>query len=180
MSKPVPSRPVKLLFSILTARESLFAPVLKELTRHYGKMDYLSSVMNFDYSNYYEREMGSPLVRRFVFFEKLMDPEELPEVKINSNALEGRFLTASGRMINLDPGYLAPQHLILATGKGYAHRPYLRAGIYADLTLIYQNGAFASLPWTYPDYAAAGIRDLLASLRRRYLEQLKNTIKDDQ
>ncbi|HLZ18682.1 MAG TPA: DUF4416 family protein, partial [Smithellaceae bacterium] len=75
---------------------------------------------------------------------------------------------------NIDPGYLSQAHLILATGKGYTHRPYLRDGIYADLTLIYQGKKFCTLPWTYPDYADEKQTTMLAAIRARYLLQLKN------
>jgi hypothetical protein len=64
-------------------------------------------------------------------------------------------------------------HLILATGKGYAHRPYLRDGIYADLTLIYRDKSFHSLPWTYPDYAGEEVIGMLTRIRGKYLMQLK-------
>jgi hypothetical protein len=77
--------------------------------------------------------------------------------------------------VNIDPGYLSQAHLILATGKGYTHRPYLRNGIYADLTLIYQGKKFRSLPWTYPDYADEKQLAMLEVIRARYLLQLKMT-----
>ncbi len=57
------------------------------------------------------------------------------------------------RQVNLDPGILSEERLILATGKNYTHRIYLRNGIYGDLTLIYGKGSYRTLPWTYPDYS---------------------------
>ena len=75
--------------------------------------------------------------------------------------------------MNIDPGYIAKAHLILATGKGYSHRPYLRDGIYADLTLIYRNKAFQPLPWTYPDYASGEMIGMLTRIREKYFLQLK-------
>ena len=70
--------------------------------------------------------------------------------------MEGRFTEGGKRRLNIDPGYIAQAHLILATGKGFSHRPYLRDGIYADLTLIFQDGTFRSLPWTYSRLWLAG------------------------
>jgi hypothetical protein len=70
-------------------------------------------------------------------------------VKGWTNGLEERLAAGGKRRVNIDPGYLARAHLILATGKGYTHRPYLRDGIYADLTLVFQQGGFQPLPWTY-------------------------------
>ncbi len=81
--------------------------------------------------------------------------------------------------MNIDPGYLSPAHLILATGKGYTHRPYLRDGIYADVTLVYRDGAFHSLPWTYPDYAAVGTRTMLQGIRAKYMAQRKQAAPSD-
>ena len=77
--------------------------------------------------------------------------------------------------MNIDPGYLAKAHLVLATGKGYSHRPYLREGIYADLTLIYRNKAFQLLPWTYPDDASGDMIAMLTRIREKYILQLKAT-----
>ena len=88
-------------------------------------------------------------------------------------------LEPSGDCFCLSPGctagYLSKAHLILATGKGYSHRPYLRDGIYADLTLIYQDKKFCSLPWTYPDYADEKQHLIFSRIRARYLLQLKET-----
>jgi hypothetical protein len=125
-------------------------------------------------TDYYREEMGENLVRRFITFGDLIRPESLPEAKKRTDLLEGRFLnTAGGRNINLDPGYIALEHLLLATNKKYTHRPYLGNGVYADLTLIYREKSFRPLEWTYPDYASAEIIELLNRLRERYRLQLQ-------
>ncbi len=173
MSKPVPADAVKLMVSMLAAADNAVNEALRSLSERYGTPDYISHQQFFNYSDYYERQMGSPLVRRFVFFETLIRPEELPDIKIFCNSMEERFSREGKRRVNLDPGYLALPHLILATGKGYSHRPYLRDGIYADLTLIYRDGSFHPLPWTYPDYASLPIRQIFNVLRQRYSQQLR-------
>jgi len=76
--------------------------------------------------------------------------------------------------VNIDPGYVAASKMILATGKDYSHRLYLGEGIYGDFTLIFRDGQYAALPWTYPDYASEPLRRLFDLLRKRYLWQLKN------
>ncbi len=63
---------------------------------------------------------------------------------------------------------------MLATGKNYLHRIYLGRGVYADLTLIYEKGGFQPLPWTYPDYASPEVRAVLALMRERLLDQLRD------
>jgi hypothetical protein len=122
------------------------------LSSTYGQADFISAIIPFDYTDYYCTEMGENLVRRFLTMEKLIRPEELPDIKLATNGFEDKLNSNSRRQVNIDPGYISKAHLILATGKSYTHRPYLRDGIYADLTLVYQGKKFCSLPWTYPDY----------------------------
>ena len=146
---------------------------MPKLSASYGPPDFLSDVVPFDYTDYYCPEMGENLVRRFLSMEKLIRPETLPDIKLATNSMENEFTQEGKRRVNIDPGYISKGHLILATGKSYAHRPYLRDGIYADLTLFYQNKKFCSLPWTYPDYADEKQLLMLGKIRATYLLQLK-------
>ncbi|MEN6621813.1 MAG: DUF4416 family protein [Smithella sp.] len=173
MSKPTPAEPVKLIFSVFAASGSQLDKVIDRLSMLYGLPDFVSDLVLFDYTDYYSREMGKNLVRRFLSIEKLIKPEKLPDIKLATNEIENDFAQNDNRLVNIDPGYIAKGHLILATGKRYAHRPYLRDGIYADLTLIYQNKKFCPLPWTYPDYADEKQLSMLAKIRATYLLQLK-------
>lgn len=161
------------MMSVISAEDGLFRDVMQILAAHFGRPDFISARMLFDYTNYYEKEMGKILIRRMVSFDKLIGPESLPDVKRLTNQVEDQFSSEGQRKINIDPGYLSAAHLILATGKGYTHRPYLRDGIYADLTLIFTDGAFRTLPWTYPDYAGQEVTTMLHKIRGRYLDALK-------
>ena len=95
------------------------------------------------------------------------------EIKIFTNSLEEVFSYGGNRTINVDPGYIAQEHLILATGKGFSHRPYLGKGVYADLTLIYKANEYRTLEWTYPDYGNKEMRTLFKALRAEYVKQLE-------
>jgi hypothetical protein len=141
-------------------------------------VDFISSLIPFDYTKYYEREMGSSLLRRFISFDTLIKPETLPDIKLITNRIEEHFSKEGKRNVNIDPGYLSQAQLILATGKAYTHRPYLRDGIYADLTLLYRHNTFEPLQWTYPDYGGEEIREMLQVIRKKYLIQLKQ-LKND-
>ena len=171
-SRPVDS--VKLLMSTIFADGDLLKSILEVLSEHYGSIDFISAQMPFHYTDYYTEEMGSPLARRFIFFDVLIPPESLPDVKLLANDVEHRFSVRGKRRVNIDPGYISQAHLILATGKGYTHRPYLRDGIYADLTLMYRGKTFHSLPWTYPDYSAKPVIDMFNRIRSKYIMQLKH------
>lgn len=165
--------PVKLVMSLLTGERALLTEVQRELASRYGELDMVSPILDFDFTDYYEREMGPGLVRRLVAFTTLINPEELVPVKIATTTMENTLVVAGKRRINIDPGYVALAHVILATGKGFSHRPYLGQGVYADLTLIYGEGDYRPLPWTYPDYRSAVIVNFMRQARAKYREQLR-------
>lgn len=173
MSQPREPDPVKLIASIFTPKEDLIWEVINELSLRYGPVDWESPPMFFDRTRYYEREMGWPLHRRFVSFEHLISPDDIVNVKLETNELESRYLQEGNRLVNIDPGYIGLERLVLATGKNYVHRIYLGKGIYADLTLIYKKGSFRSLDWTYKDYADPKMIEMFNNVRKRYTEQLK-------
>ena len=182
MSRPRQAEAVKLVMSVIFAQGPVVLDAMQILAAHFGRPDFISAQMPFDYTSYYEKEMGISLTRRMVSFDKLIPPESLPDVKLLTNIVEEQFSSDGCRKVNIDPGYLSPAHLILATGKGYTHRPYLRGGIYADLTLIFTDGAFSALSWTYPDYAGHEVMAALNTIRDKYiisLKALKAARKDD-
>jgi hypothetical protein len=173
MSKPREPEPVKLFASILADQARLLADAVRDLAMRHGTPDYVSEVLPFGYTDYYAAEMGQSLVRRFVAFDGLIRPDELPAIKCGTNEIEERYAGTRGRRINIDPGYLAKQHLILATGKGFSHRPYIGKGMYADVTLVFRKETFRPLDWTYPDYRDDRTIGMLNGLRKRYMIQLK-------
>jgi hypothetical protein len=99
--------------------------------------------------------------------------DRLPEIKLATNAIEQAHAAGGRRRVNIDPGYLLLERFVLATGKNYSHRIYLGHGIYADLTLIYRQGTFQTLPWTYPDYAEPPLGRFLLAVRGKYALDLK-------
>jgi len=173
MSVLKPPPPAKLIISLIFHHPDRCKQVIEELSHLFGPPDFISEVLPFDHTDYYYPEMGKPLWRRLLAFEALISPEDLPAIKVKTNALEKKFAKEGKREVNIDPGYLTAERLVLATGKNYTHRIYLRDGVYADLTLIYQKGDFQSLPWTYPDYAGEAIKSLLRLIRKKYLYQRK-------
>jgi len=174
VSLPRPPRPVKLVMSFLCSREGDFAAAFSEADRQYGPADVVSEPLPFRFTDYYEREMGGDLWRRMVGFEPLISPEQIVSIKLWANGVEARNLNErGGRRVNIDPGFLAGSKFVLVTGKDYSHRLYLGEGIYGEITLKVQQGGFAALPWTYPDYGSQPLLEILDSLRRRYLWQMK-------
>jgi hypothetical protein len=168
MSMPHAPRPAKLVVGVIVRDRGLFPDIAGELEAAFGPCDAVSPWLAFDRTSYYEKEMGAPLWRRMSAFRRLIEQDRLAEVKRTTNAMEQARSPGGRREANIDPGYLLLERLVLATGKNFSHRVYIGGGIYADLTLIYQRGAYRALPWTYPDYAGEPLRRFLVAVRRKY------------
>jgi hypothetical protein len=173
MSLPQAPQPAKLVIGLIMQDRALFEPLSAELSAGYGPVDIISSWMPFDYTTYYEPEMGTPLFRRVLTYKKLINQDELPEIKLATNRLEQSLAQGGRRRVNIDPGYLLYERFVLASGKNFSHRIYIGSSIYADLTLVYQRGGFEKLPWTYPDYADQPMLEFLTRVRRKYAVDLK-------
>ena len=164
---------VSLFFSIIFNSDSEFDNCINDLVNEYGDIELWSDRFNFEFSDYYNEEMGNRLFRKFISFKKLINRDKIVDIKIYSNILEEKYSIKGKRTINLDPGYLSAEHLLLSTGKSFSHRPYLGQGVYADLTLLYQNNRFKPLEWTYPDYKTEQIQTYFYKLRKLYLHKLR-------
>lgn len=168
MSQPKPAQPAKLVVALLLGAKQLLPQIVAPLKQAFGALDMVSPWMDFEYTHYYQSEMGAPLYRRVLVFKRLIDQQQLAHIKCRTNELEQALAVKGQRRVNIDPGYLLYERFVLATGKNYAHRIYIGKGIYADLTLIYQKGAYQPLAWTYPDYKATEMQTFLAKIRKKY------------
>ncbi len=161
-----PPPAAKIFCGLLYVPDLDLAEVLCVLEEKWGPVEFISRRFPFDYTRYYDKEMGSPLFRKFVTFRDEVDQEDLPRLKWEAKRVEGTYLhSTGGRRVNIDPGLLLPERLVLATTKPFSHRPYLRQGIYADLTLVYRNRSYRPLEWTYPDYGAPETLRMMNNLR---------------
>ena len=151
-----PVEQVKLFTAILFGNEGVLNTAREKLSSALGPIDMSSPVWSWSHSNYYEKEMGADLKRIFLFFESPFTPDTLADIKNMTNKIEedcGRsHENLPDRVINIDPGYLTRAKVVLASTKDYSHRIYIGKGIYAEVTLFYQDKTFQSLSHTYPDY----------------------------
>jgi hypothetical protein len=159
--------------SLLSGQPEAHETAVKMLVRRLGPLCYLSAPLAFDYTDYYEAEMGPGLTRRLAAFEQLVAPIRLAVIKRVCMSLEKDLSQGRRRRVNLDPGLLSADALVLATSKPRGHRLCLSEGIYGEVTLLFHRGDFISLPWTYQDYAGPELKDVLNLLRDRYLWKLR-------
>ena len=166
--------PAKLVMALIFGETQRAVSGWKMMEEIWGSLDFLSEVRPFDYTGYYEKEMGRPLFRRWGTFKPLVSQDRLAEIKRQAIELENQWLNEERRQLNLDPGLLTAERLVLATGKNYSHRLYLGQGIFGDLTLIFYKGSFQPLPWTYPDYKQETSIWMFNTIRERYLKEISD------
>ncbi|MBM3253211.1 MAG: DUF4416 family protein [Candidatus Omnitrophica bacterium] len=174
MAKAKKHPKVNLIIGIIANKENLFGNIKKYLVRKFGEIDFESHVIDFNFTTYYEGEMGKNLKRRFLSFKNLIAPQELSDIKLYTNKLEERFSRSKNkpsRNINLDPGYVTSAKLVLVTAKDYFHRIYLNRGIFAEITLFFKEGSFQPFNWTYPDYKTKEYIDIFNQIRNLYIKK---------
>ncbi len=174
MSTPKKPDPAKLVVGCIMNEKTHVNSVYPLLENEFGKVDLISAWLDFAYTDYYYKEMGSPLYRKVFVFSDLIEQDDLAMIKEKTNRIEKEFEKQGNRSVNIDPGYLVSSRFILATGKEYSHRIYIGRNIYADLTLMYsKKKGFTTLDWTYPDYASDSMISFLLKVRNKYLIDLK-------
>jgi hypothetical protein len=172
MGKTREPQKVKIFVGLLIARLSPLPQVCRLLEEKLGTVDLSSQALDFNYTNYYEAEMGTGLKRVFLGFSDLVTPDKLVDIKLFTNGLEQTLSEGGKRLVNLDPGYLTAAKVVLATTKDYAHRLYLGSSIYGEVTLVFRKKQFQPLAWTYPDYRTEAYHEFFRQLRSKYMRQL--------
>lgn len=168
-----PFNRVKLFCGFIYHDAGLYDEVRRRMESIYSPVDTESPVFDFDKTDYYDREMGTPLYKRFIAFEELIDPMRLPEIKLLTNDIEIEMAVEGNRRINLDPGYLSDANVILATTKNHYHRVPLSKGIYAHIEYVLKRKKPVPMEWTYPDFQTAQYMEFFEKLYQLYRMQIK-------
>jgi hypothetical protein len=171
-------KPVKLIIGILAANQDCLRTAIESLSVRFGAIDLTSEVWPFTQTDYYKDQIGPNIVRQFISTEELIDPGNLAKIKHRTNNIEQRLAKKLSfglpRLVNLDPGFIEPSKLVLASTKNYSHRIYIGKKMYAEVTLIFDKGSWRPLPYTYPDYQQPCYFEFFERVRRKLLEQLRS------
>jgi len=166
-------RLTKPVTAVTAGASALIVEAVERLSEILGEVDLSSPLFDFDFTDYYRREMGPNLVKQFFSFERLRPPEDLVWLKRRTSACERAYRKPDGgRRVNLDPGYWSDAKLVLASTKNYSHRIAIGRRIFAEVTLRYHQGRLQWFEWTYPDYRTPLALDFFEKVRRKYLKQI--------
>jgi hypothetical protein len=158
---------VRLFLAFLYSPGFEITPVINKLRERFGPEEFFFGPIAFDYTDYYTQEMGNGLQKKYFVFNRTESRDTLPQAKVFTNDIEKEYSVDGRRAINLDPGYLARDKLVLATTKDFFHRLYISNGIYAEVTLHFKgNGTCRYFSWTYQDYRDNGFTEFILSARK--------------
>lgn len=136
---------------------------LSELRTRFGEIELESEEFKFEFTDHYEKEFGTGLKKRFVVFQEPIDREELPDIKLFTCKIEEELGAEGKRKINIDPGYVTMNNVVVASTKEFSSRIYLGKGIFGDLQLILKKEDVQIMPYTYADYKL--MKDFFLKLR---------------
>jgi len=167
--RPAEAAPAKLIAAILARGdfdfEGLLFPGLEE---RFGRIDYRGPAHAFDGTDYYADEMGPALTRRIISFAPLRSPADIVQAKLDTASIEEDLSGEGGRRVNIDPGYMDYYKIVLASFKEGPQKIYLGSGVYADPVLLFYEGEYAPLQWTFPDFRAGIYREDFRAIRALY------------
>ncbi|MBI1998225.1 MAG: DUF4416 family protein [Deltaproteobacteria bacterium] len=105
MGIPREPKPAKYFVALLSSDTELLTAVEKDLSTILGAVDARSEVWAWTVSNFYEKEMGAGLRRRFLAFEPLASPGDLARIKLLTQQVEDKYrdTTEKRRPAHLPP-----------------------------------------------------------------------------
>jgi hypothetical protein len=174
---PEPAK-VKCIVGILAADENALQTACRMISQRLGEIDLRSPIWPFEHTDYYNDQTGNSIIKQILSLAEPIDPGRLAEIKHTTNEIEKELADQPGyncpRPVNLDPGYIEPSKLILASTKNFANRIYIGRQMYAEVTLIYRKGRWQGHIFTYPDHSDERYHSFLDKVRQKLMEQTKS------
>lgn len=166
MSSPCKPKKVLLFTAVLISKDFSVEEINRVLLKKIGPACFCSRLMNFVWSDYYQDEMGEDLKRLFIVYKKPVSRDEIVKYKKLCDAIELKYLKNGKRSVNIDPGIITPENIVLATNKAFFHRIYIKKGVYSEVTLFYKKGTYNPIEyWTFPEYRSSAVIEFFNKAR---------------
>ncbi len=161
--------PGRLILSTVSSSVDALAEALEKLERRFGRVQFETDAIPCSDAERFREEMGDRPQRRFFSFERMVARCSLIDVKAACDKIEPQFADEVDgfmfRTVNLNPGIMSEENLIMAGHRELNHCVYIGQGTYAEIALIYTRGQFVRLPWTNPDFYSDQAIDLFNRVR---------------
>jgi len=150
----------QLIIGVMHSNEELLKEVKEKLEKKFGELK-AEIGYDFNFTNYYEEEMGKNLKKNLLAFKKEIKEKQLAEIKEYTNKLEEDCRIEGKRTVNIDPGYLTKKELVLASNKKSPYKIEISENIYSHLTLKFEDNKCTTTQRTYPDFKIKEVQDFL-------------------
>ena len=139
----------------------------KQLISIYGEVLEETEPYDFNYTHYYDSEMGKGLKKIFLLFNKEISMKDLISIKYKITELEDEYSVDKGRRINIDPGTINNNGLWLATWKGKGFKEYIGNEVWAHKVLEFKNNKVFDFYHTFKDYKEK--KELFLKLKEKFI-----------
>lgn len=156
---------MKLLIAVMYADKEALGKAVIELKNLFGDIDDESSEYDFNFTAYYEKEMGAGLKKIFISFKKIINNKELSEIRSITGKIEDRFRVNNKRTINIDPGYISEEGVFMASLKQKPFKEDIGNNVFLHKVLGFDNGRVVEFSHTFADYKLKGNQDFLLKVR---------------
>jgi hypothetical protein len=164
--------PGRLIVSYIYSSVDALAESLNRLERQYGRVQCETVDYPCTCTERYAEEMGDNLRRRFFSFGNMVPRDSLPAIKKTCTRIEKQFSDQVNgypfRTVNIDPGVVTPDNVIMSSHREFNHRIYLANGVFAEMQLIWGKGMYLRLPWTSKDFTHAEAVDFFHRVRQSF------------
>ena len=143
----------KLFFGIMFSDRNVYEKAVEDLINEFGEIEKESFEYNFDsFTNYYEKEMGKGLKKKLIIFKKQINEKDLVEIKKFITEIEKKYSEKGKRKVNIDPGFVSEEKVILASFKKKDFKKDLGNGVFAHEVLRLEDGKVKDFWHTFRDY----------------------------
>ena len=155
----------KLFFAMMYKDKGIFEKAVEYLKDDFGAMLSSSAEYDFNFTDYYKEEFGTDLKKTLIVFDKIINDEDLAEIKIISSHVEDEFCSdGNKRAINIDPGYFNDKGVVLASFKGKDFKDCIEGDVFAHKVLGFDNGTIKDFFHTFPDFKSSIVKDFFIKL----------------
>lgn len=153
----------KIFTAILYSSDEVLYKSIEELIKLIGNVDFETQEYDFGkFTNYYEKEMGKDLKKKFIFFRELSDIH-MADLKKLTIQLEKKFSIDGKRQVNIDPGYINEKEMGMPTTKYLKFKTLLKEGIYNQIIYRFE-GEIKEAEGAFPDFRDEKTKDIFAKV----------------
>ncbi|MFC1704924.1 DUF4416 family protein [Nanoarchaeota archaeon] len=160
---------MKLLIAIMYSDKEASDKAVDELKKQFGDIDGESSEYDFNFTDYYEKESGKNLEKRFLSFKKTITNEELSKIRIETAKIEDNFKVDGKRTVNIDPGYISNEGVFMASLK---HKPFkedIGNNVFLHKILGFEDDKIIEFNHTFADYKVKENQEFFIRLKKDLL-----------